>query len=150
MYIVFAIDNDKDLHTNARFLRYVDECQAMMKMKGKMQLCIGCYFGELERSYIMLREDFDDWVRQSGYVDEQESFMLVENGHKGSMFAYLQFADGREESLGQLLEVPPSTALRGYAWTYRPDMDKYFATKDVVGYSDNETMVKTLEDLIDA
>ena len=45
MYVVFAIDNDKDLHTNARFLRYVDECQAMMKMKGKMQRLFVCAVG---------------------------------------------------------------------------------------------------------
>ena len=42
-YVIFAIDNDDNVHINAKFLRYVDERQVMGKMKGKMKLCIGSY-----------------------------------------------------------------------------------------------------------
>ncbi len=52
-YVIFAIDNDDNVHTNAKFLRYVDEREVMGKTKGKMKLCIGSYKGKLERSYIM-------------------------------------------------------------------------------------------------
>ena len=133
-YVIFAIDNDNDLHTNARFLRYVDELRVMQKMEGKMQLCIGSYLDKMERSYIMSFNDFVDWIEKSGYVDEQESVLLLRDGYYGKVYATLKYnnngydmEDGTGDLfLGVLRAVDKDHAMASYGWTYRPDLDQYY------------------------
>ena len=90
-YVIFAIDNDADLHTNAKFLRYMDEREVMGKTKGKMKLCIGSYKGKLERSYIVRWDDFMEHIAESGYVDNQESVLFLRDGYYGVTYATLKF-----------------------------------------------------------
>lgn len=127
-YVIFAIDNDADLHTNAKFLRHVDEQRAMMKMNGTMQLCIGSYKGKLERSYIMRWDDFMEHVADSGYVDKQESVLILRDGAYGKTYASLKYNDGSDDelNLGVLKPVTAYNAMLEAAWTYRPDLDQYY------------------------
>lgn len=88
-YVLFSIDNWNDTHTLAKFLRHIDTQRASSLMKGQMQMLIGSYQGTPELSFIMLTEDFDEWVIGSGYVDNQVVFwyvdehMNVESGFMG-------------------------------------------------------------------
>ena len=137
-YVVFAIDNDGDLHTNAKFLRYIDERVAMQKMKGKMKLCIGSYLGQIERSYIVTFDDFMTHISHSGYVDQQESIMVLRDGYYGKVYASLKYSDIGFPSdgltdlfLGILKPVDKDEAMANDGWTYRPDINQYFVVEAI-------------------
>lgn len=127
-YVIFAIDNDADLHTNAKFLRHVDQLRAMGKLNSSMKLAIGCYLGKLERSYILRKDDFEAHVLESGYVDDQESFLVLRDGYYGVVYATLEYQSGDKVFLGTMEQVDAEEALAGEAWTYRPDLNAYFIT----------------------
>jgi len=139
-YVIFAIDNDNDVHTNAKFLRYVDEREVMGKTKGKMKLCIGSYKGKLERSYIMRWDDFMEHIAESGYVDEQESILILRDGYYGKVYATLKFNNDESKFpnvgyddlfLGLFKSIPSSEAQYEEAWTYRPDLDTYYVCEEI-------------------
>ena len=144
-YVIFAIDNDGDLHTNAKFLRYVDERVAMQKMKGTMKLCIGSYKGKLERSYIVRWDDFMEHIADSGYVDNQESILILRDGYYGVTYATLKFnsayntdwpaefpnVGSNDLFLGVFKAIPANEAMYEEAWTYRPDLDTYYVCEAI-------------------
>ena len=144
-YVIFAIDNDADLHTNAKFLRYVDEREVMGKTKGKMKLCIGSYKGKLERSYIMRWDDFMEHIAESGYVDNQESILILRDGYYGKVYATLKFNSAYNSDwpaefanvgyddlfLGEFKSIPSNEAQYEEAWTYRPDLDQYYVCEEI-------------------
>lgn len=127
-YVIFAIDNDNDLHTVSKFLRHVDTQRALGNIKGTLKPCIGSYKGQMENSYIMRLDDFDLVVSGSGYVDNQESILLVEEGHRGVLYGTLLFSSisMKDQPLGILRAVPPERAMTHDGWTYRPDLDTYY------------------------
>jgi len=144
-YVIFAIDNDDNVHTNAKFLRYVDEREVMGKMKGKMKLCIGSYKGKLERSYIMRWDDFMEHIAESGYVDNQESILILRDGYYGKVYATLKFNSAYNSDwpaeftnvgyddlfLGEFKSIPSNEAHYEEAWTYRPDLDTYYICEEI-------------------
>lgn len=135
-YVIFAIDNDDDAHTNAKFMRHMDTLDAMSKMRGNMKLCIGSYKNKLERSYLVRFDDFFDHVAESGYVDDQESILVLRDGYYGRTYATLKYEFVRDkaesdEFLGLFKHRPADEAMAGDAWTYRPDLDLYFITEEV-------------------
>jgi len=139
-YVIFAIDNDDDVHTNAKFLRYVDEREVMGKTKGKMKLCIGSYKGKLERSYIMRWDDFMEHIAESGYVDNQESILILRDGYYGKVYATLKFNNDESKFpnvgnddlfLGEFKSIPSNEAQYEEAWTYRPDLDTYYVCEEI-------------------
>ena len=144
-YVIFAIDNDDNVHTNAKFLRYVDEREVMGKTKGKMKLCIGSYKGKLERSYIMRWDDFMEHIAESGYVDNQESILILRDGYYGKVYATLKFNSAYNSDwpaefpnvgyddlfLGQFKSIPANEAQYEEAWTYRPDLDTYYVCEEI-------------------
>ena len=144
-YVIFAIDNDDNVHINAKFLRYVDERQVMGKMKGKMKLCIGSYKGKLERSYIMRWDDFMEHIAESGYVDKQESILILRDGYYGKVYATLKFNSAYNSDwpaefpnvgyddlfLGEFKSIPAHQAQYEEAWTYRPDLDLYYVCEEI-------------------
>lgn len=130
-YVIFSIDNVHDLHTLAKFLHSMDVHRAMQRTTGEMKICVGSYKGVLETSFIMTEHDFGAFVEASEYVQHQESVLLVEDGHKGAMYASLWYLDrglrdGEHYSLGRLKSVDKSVALEQDAWTYRPDLNIYW------------------------
>jgi hypothetical protein len=139
-YVIFAIDNDDNVHTNAKFLRYVDEREVMGKTKGKMKLCIGSYKGKLERSYIMRWDDFMEHIAESGYVDKQESILILRDGYYGKVYATLKFNNDESKFpnvgyddlfLGEFKSIPSNEAQYEEAWTYRPDLDTYYVCEEI-------------------
>lgn len=130
-YVIFSIDNVHDLHTLSKFLHYMDVQRAMQRMQGEMKLCIGAYKGVLEQSFIMTEHDFGAFIEAGEHVQNQESVLLVVDGHHGEMYASLWYLDrglryGDHASLGLLKSVDKSVALAQDAWTYRPDLNIYW------------------------
>ncbi|AFM54606.1 hypothetical protein P12053L_01 [Celeribacter phage P12053L] len=126
-YVIFAIDNDNDLHTVAKFMRHVDTQQALDRMKGTLKHCIGSYNGELETSYIMTFEDFEQHVKKSGYIDNQESILMFEKGHRGVTYGTLVYSgSAKDVPLGVMHAVSKDEAMLCDAWTYRPELDTYY------------------------
>lgn len=119
--VIFAIDNDNDTHVVAKFMRHVDTLRAMGKIDPVVQL-IGCYRGQLERSYMMRADQFD---AVSEYVRNQESILLVPGDTRQP--CVLEYLVGNERvPLGPMGEVSASDALQFEAWTYNPSNGKYF------------------------
>lgn len=115
--IVFAIDKPQDVHTQAKFLRYVDTLRAMGKLVGSVTQCIGSYQGVLERSYMMLMVDFDKHVRNSGFVSDQESFLHVPGDTRQPCVLEYQ-SSGVRVGLSPMASVNKEKALAGTSWTY--------------------------------
>jgi len=129
-YVVFSIDNVTEMRTLKRFLKVVDTAKAMKKMEGDMKLCIGSYKGVMEQSFIMRQDDFEAFVVPNGFVQNQESFLILEYGHKDVVYASLLWNESkRHEPIGRMVEVSHKKALRQDAWTYRPDLNAYFVAE---------------------
>ena len=73
--VCFAIDNNHDLHTVAKFTRFLDTYRALGALSGSVIQCVGFWEGELEPSYLMDRKDYDGWVKNSGYVGHRLTLM---------------------------------------------------------------------------
>lgn len=127
-YVIFSIDNAHELHAKAKFLRYVDTLRAMDKLQGNMVLAIGYYKGVLEPSFVMLEQDFDEFVRHRGFVDGQESVLHVWDKR---MFCELEYLNSTQldEHSHRLYEVSAEEALTSEGFTYRPDLNKYWVMK---------------------
>ena len=107
-YAIFAIDNDSDLHTVAKFLRYLDTLRAMKKLSFTPKLCMGMYNGMAEQSYFMSLNDFNAFVRHSGYVDNQTCVLKLHprTPRTIALTGYLEyFKTGKEESVGDWKET---------------------------------------------
>jgi len=119
-YTIFAIDNDTDLHTVSKFLRYMDTQRVMNGVD--ITLLFGCYSGALENSYmIQSRHLFhvSDWIKG------QESILRVP-GDVRQPCALEYLKTGNQEILGPMREVPKDEAMKLHAWTYNPNNGKYF------------------------
>jgi len=125
-YVIFSVEND--LHTRAKFLRYIDTQRAMGYLKGNMVMCIGAYKGVLEDSFILCVEDFNNLVRGSSYLKGQESVLHVRGMRMHCEFEYL--VSGSKESSGLLVQVTAQEAFKSDGWTYRPDMNTYWIIKE--------------------
>ena len=135
-YVIFSIDDVHEVHTLAKFTHTVDVHRVMQRMQGDMKICVGAYKGVLESSFIMTEHDFAAFIEGSEYVLNQESVLLVEDGHKGNTYASLHYLsrgvrDGEHVDLGLLKSVDKSVALMQDAWTYRPDLNIYWITEDI-------------------
>lgn len=135
-YVIFSIDDVHEVHTLAKFTHTVDVHRVMQRMQGDMKICVGAYKGALETSFIMTEYDFAAFIEGSEYVLNQESVLLLEDGHRGNTYASLHYLsrgvrDGEHVSLGLLKSVDKSVALMQDAWTYRPDLNIYWITEDI-------------------
>lgn len=119
--VIFAIDNDSSTHTVAKFMRHVDTLRAMGKIDPVVQL-IGCYKGQLEKSY-MIRADQFHHVKD--YVQGQESVLRV-SGDKRQPCVLEFMGSGERVSVGPMRQVSADYALSADAWTYDPSVDKYY------------------------
>lgn len=132
--VIFAVDNGNDVHGLAKFLRYIDAVRAMNNLRSKPVLCIGMYKGKIEPSIMLSYPDFEDYVLDSGFVDEQESFLFV----PGDVRQPCTLRDRDEdiiEVLGPMREVNFSDPNDYIGWTHVLETGKYF-TCDKVGEGD--------------
>jgi len=122
--VIFAIDNNTDTHTVAKFLHYLDTVRAMRKMNGTVTHCVGMWEGILEPSYMMDQTDFDAHVKDSGFVDSQDCVLHVPGDTRQP--CSLVYPDGKQESVGPMREVSASEAMQSVGWTYVQATGKYF------------------------
>lgn len=122
--VVFSIDNVTDLHTLAKFLHYMDTKRATMSMKGNLIQCIGSYEGKLELSFLVTEEDYRKHVIPSGYIDNQESVMVVCEQTYSAYFKSI--SSTWYSNPKRLREVSKKEAMQSEGWTYRPDLDVYW------------------------
>ena len=124
--VIFAIDNNTDTHTVAKFLRYMDTVRAMRKMNGTVTHCIGYWEGILEPSYMMDEIDYNAFVKDSGFVDDQDCVLHVPGDtRQPCALVYPNYTDW---CLGPMREVSASEAMKANAWTYVQATGKYFVT----------------------
>ena len=97
--VIFSFDGEADLRLSAKFYRYIDTLRVSMKLRMAPQLCIGSYKGELENSVLMDYNDFEEHVRKSGWVDNQESILVISplNYHASQKQGHLEFLDGSKD-----------------------------------------------------
>ena len=126
-YIVFAIDNNTDTHTVAKFLRHMDTAKAMGKMTGNMVHGVGYWEGILKPTYIVNRDDYKAHVAGSGYVDGQDGVLVAPHGTRQP--AHVATADLSTvlTGLGPIQEVPKEEVHSWDAWTFNMTSGRYFA-----------------------
>lgn len=122
--VIFAIDASYSVHEQAKFLRYVDGLRAMGKLVGGVTQCIGSYNGTLERSYMMLLVDFDQYIRYQGFVDAQESFLHVPGDTRQPCVLEYQ-ASGVREALDVMSKTPMALS-HHRSWTYVEETGAYY------------------------
>ena len=121
-HIIFAIDNDHEPHVVAKFMRHCDTERAMMRMPALVQL-IGCYKGQMERSYMLPAKCLD---AVKDFIKYQESILRVPGDtRQPCVLEYVQ--TGERVSICAMREVSAIDAWGLDAWTYDPKADKYFA-----------------------
>jgi hypothetical protein len=126
-YVLFSIDRVSDVHTLAKFIRYIDTLEVMNKTRGRMKLCFGSWEGMMEQSFIMRQDDFDTFVRNSGYVTDQASFLHVPDDVRQP--CVLEYQDGSRFGVGPMRKVTKDYAMMQKGWTYRPDIDCYYVAE---------------------
>lgn len=109
---IFSIDNCHDLHQLATFTRYLDSLRAMCKLTANPVQCIGSWKGELEYSWMMPTVDFNEYVKDSPWVQEQEEFLRV---------------PGDQRQPGALHKIPKSDVPNLDGWTYVIETGEYWS-----------------------
>ena len=124
--IIFAIDNDTDVHAVAKFLHHIDVARAVGTMKGSFVPCIGCYDGMLESSYMMDERDYRKLVEPLGVTANQDCIMHVPADTRQP--CTLEGPTGKTETIGAMRQVQPYDALGLAAWTYVIETSTYWTT----------------------
>ncbi len=124
--VIFAIDNDTDVHTVAKFLRHIDTARAMDNMKGSFIPCVGCYDGMLESSYMMDERDYRRLVATTDFTKDQDCIMLVPADTRQP--CTLESGVNNSSTIGPMRKVDALEALGLVAWTYVIETGTYWTT----------------------
>jgi hypothetical protein len=76
-HVIFAIDTGHDLHTHAKFMRYLDTKNVLEPLRYTPKLCVGAWDNQVEYSFMMDYNDYYKWVHDAGWVDRQECIMIM-------------------------------------------------------------------------
>jgi hypothetical protein len=76
-HIIFSIDNCFDTHTAATFLRHIDGCNALMKLKYPMVTGIGKFRGDFELCFMLDYNDFVNYAQTTYWLKNQESVLRL-------------------------------------------------------------------------
>lgn len=95
--VIFSIDRVSDLHTLSKFTRYLDNLRAMEKLKGDVVQCIGRFNNEYELSWIVCRQDFDEHILGTDWVDNQECFLHLPGSPIEKCWLYYQHDKTKKE-----------------------------------------------------
>jgi len=125
--ILFAIDNNTDTHTVAKFMRHMDTARSMGTLKGSFVQCIGSWEGVLEASYLMDEKDYRFLVESLGFTENQVCIMHVPGDTRQP--CSLEYADKTVETMGPLDRVSKDFAMTQKGWTYVQATDTYFAVR---------------------
>jgi hypothetical protein len=118
--IVFALDNQNEFCRTALLL---------LMGPDRFRKVTGCYKGVKERALVCSKGTFLELLMNSPeLVENQESILVTTRCNK--LYASLMFfKDGSRLELGSLHTLPKEEALSCDAWSYRPDLGKYFVAK---------------------
>tara|TARA_R110000772_G_scaffold190081_1_gene300956 strand:- start:102 stop:503 length:402 start_codon:yes stop_codon:yes gene_type:complete len=128
--VCFAIDNNTDTHVLAKFMRLIDTGKAMNNVRGNVISCIGAYDGLLEPSYIMDKRDFNEVVKNSGYVDNQECILEIPSDTRQP--CTLLYKNGDVKSVGAMYSISKEDAMSVTSWKYVMETGTYYTTKGEV------------------
>ena len=126
--VIFAIDDNTDVHVVAKFMRHMDTCRAMSTLKGSFVQCIGMYNGVLEPAYMMDESDYRQLVANTDYTVWQDCILLVPRDVRQP--CTLEFPD-HQFAIGPMREVSAAKAMQCSSWTYVQATNKYFTTEKV-------------------
>jgi hypothetical protein len=76
-HVVFSFDNPYQIHCAAQFYHFLDVLRAMNKLKYDPVLGTGYYMNTLEPIVMLDYNDFQKHVVNSVFVENQESFLLI-------------------------------------------------------------------------
>ena len=127
--VIFSIDNAWNVHILAKFMRFIDTKRVMGEMQKEMLVCSGMWNGQQELSFYMDYNDFFTHVANSGYVDEQECFMIVnpvKPNQPNRKQASLLYRCGNQELVGSFTGVSKEEAEANNSYTYFYKHDLYF------------------------
>lgn len=125
--IIFSVDKAHDVYWLMHFYKTMSQKQSMNYTKGNLVPAIGMWKGRLEYSWLIDARDFH-LVRD--FVREQDAFLRIEVDYSGRQLVYLLDNHSREERrIGELVEVSKEDAFSRDAFTYRPDLDKYWVVE---------------------
>lgn len=129
-WVIFETD-EGDIHNLCTFTKFMSNAQAMKKIKGIIP-AIGYYKGKMNHSWIMSKEDYLSYVQKYKFVEQQDTVLVVETGHRGRQYASLCSAGSLEPVafLGELKSQRHRPATLD-GWTYRPDLNLYFSTRSI-------------------
>lgn len=127
-YVIFSIDFENNPVQMNLFHNFLADCR--LDSVGEFVPMIGSYKGQKEHSFICRREDFDTYLRDTRWVEKQESILHVASGNK--MEATLEYIDGSgraDEPLGCMHQVCREEAYASEAYTYSPSLNAYWIAK---------------------
>jgi len=123
---IFSIDNVFDLHQKAKFLRFYDELLAMGKISNAMSEGVGCWEGELEPCFMVNKDVFDKYLRDSRYLKDQVCVLHVAGDTRQPAFIEMLDGSGEQFSAGALRQVSKKDAIHCQGWTHM--YDRYYTT----------------------
>jgi len=125
--VCFAIDNPHDVHTVAKFMRYMDTKRVMGELTGSLIQCVGFWEGELEPSYIMNVVDYEKFVVPMNFTDNQDCVMYIPGDTRQS--CTMKFRDEEQiYSLGPLKRVKHEEVHKYFSYTYLLATKTYWVT----------------------
>lgn len=125
MYVLFTVD----FENNPLRMNVFNNMLADLPSVGRFMPMIGKYNGKAEHSFICRTEDFDEFIRDTGWIAGQESILHVAQGNK--MECWLEYFDDREDvSLGCMHQVCAEEAAQAEAYTYSPSLNCYWIAKE--------------------
>jgi hypothetical protein len=130
-HVIFSFDNPFEIHTAAKLYRLLDTKRACGYLTYEPKLVMGSYKGELEPAVMVDYNDYFRYVLGSGFVDNQESILILNPRSPRTSTLQGTLADIKGnafESLGTWREVDKVEALMSEAYTFMDN--KYFKCGD--------------------
>jgi hypothetical protein len=126
-HVIFSFDDPYDLHSSAKFYRFLDTLSIIRKLTYKPVLCTGFYEGYFEPSIMMDYNDYYKYIHNQWFMEKQESILVLNPRKPNSVSmqgTLVSLLDDQLLTLGKWEEISFSVAMRSEAWTC---MDgKYF------------------------
>lgn len=126
--IIFSLDTQEVLAAAAQY--HAIKCNPLLE--GSIMPVFGSWRGKVEQSFVMNLDDFKNHVLHSGWVDNQEAFLVVSSCNKAYAHLWYPREEGTDAcwiGVGCMHQVSAEEARQSEGWTYRPDMGAYWVCK---------------------
>jgi hypothetical protein len=131
-HVIFNFDNSHDLHSQAKFLRYIDTLQAKSELTYEPILGIGCWQGGLEGIVCMDYNDYYEFVDSLGFTEGQECVLVLNPVNPRQIHrkqGTLLFSDGTQKSIGEWTKLSAEQAQSFGSYTFFPRDKTYWVCK---------------------